>query len=64
MLSVDQCKKCLKNASYTEREIEEIRDNLSQLAEMLVSAYLRKRVAKDDRKERIESGSQSASFKS
>lgn len=40
MLSVEQCKKYLKDGDYTKQEIEEIRDSLYQLAEILVTEYI------------------------
>jgi hypothetical protein len=43
MLSIEQCKKHLKNCDYTEQQIEEIRDSLHQLASILVEKYLDKK---------------------
>ena len=51
MLSVEKCKKYLKNSDYTEQQIEEIRDNLYQLAEILVDDYIQKKGAKNDKKQ-------------
>ena len=39
MLSVEQCRKYLKG-NYREREIEEIRDSLYQMATILVDTWL------------------------
>ena len=40
MLSVEQCKKHLANNDYTDEQIEEIRENLYQLANVFVEEYL------------------------
>jgi hypothetical protein len=44
MLSVNQCKKYLNNTknNYTDKEIEEIRYSLYQIAEISVEDYLKK----------------------
>lgn len=41
MLSVNNCKKYLDD-SYTDKEIEEIRDSLYQMVEISVEDYLKK----------------------
>ncbi len=41
MLSVEQCKKYLPVGKYTDEEIEQMRDNLYQLADILVEEYLK-----------------------
>lgn len=40
MLSIQLCKKLLKNDIYTNQQIKEIHDNLYQLAELLISKYI------------------------
>ncbi len=40
MLSTTECKKRLGKNNYSEREVEEIRDCLYQLANLLVNDYL------------------------
>ena len=42
MLSVNYCKRHFSNKknSYSDKEIEEIRDSLYQLAELLISKYI------------------------
>jgi len=49
MLSVNHCKEYLNNSknSYTDKEIEEIRDSLYQIAEILVEDYLNKKINTD-----------------
>jgi hypothetical protein len=42
MLSVEECRKYLKEADYTQKQIEEMRDSLYQLAELLVTEYVKK----------------------
>jgi hypothetical protein len=39
MLSVQQCKKHLKNCTYTDQQMEEIKTNLYQLADIFVEQY-------------------------
>lgn len=41
MLSVERCKKHLKNCNYTDKEIEEIRNSLYQAAEILVEQFIK-----------------------
>jgi len=52
MLSVEQCKKFIKNSNYTDQQIEEIRDNLYQLAEILVDDYISKKGVKNDNRQK------------
>lgn len=40
MLSFQSCKKLLKKDTCNNQQIEEIRDNLYQLAEILISSYI------------------------
>jgi len=40
MLSVEKCKEFLKGREYTAQEVEEIRDSLYQLANILVLEYI------------------------
>lgn len=40
MLSIHQCKKHIKKCGFTEQQIEEIRSNLYQLANVFVDEYL------------------------
>ena len=42
-LSIEQCKKLLKEKNYTDEQIEEIRDGLYHLASLLVDEYLAKK---------------------
>lgn len=42
-LSIEQCRKYLKNCEYTDEQVEEIRDSLYQLANVLVDDYLNKK---------------------
>lgn len=42
-LSIEECRKYLKGAGYTEQEIVEMRDELYQLATILVKSYIEKR---------------------
>lgn len=42
MFSIQKCKGYLKNPQYSEQQIEEIRDSLYQLADILVDDYLKK----------------------
>ena len=46
MLSVNHCKKYLNNAknSYADGEIEEIRNSLYQIAEVLIENYFGKKI--------------------
>lgn len=46
MFSISHCKKYLDN-SYTDKEIEEIRDSLYQIAEISVEDYLSKKINTD-----------------
>lgn len=39
-LSIKECKKYLKGTRYTEQEIVEMRDELYQLATILVKSYI------------------------
>lgn len=39
MLSVEKCKKYIIDNSYTDKEIEEIRNSLYQAAELLIDKY-------------------------
>jgi len=39
MLSVEKCKKFLNNNSYTDKEVEEIRNSLYQTAELLINKF-------------------------
>lgn len=39
MLSVDYCKKRLAGLNYTDQQIEEIRNSLYQLADILICQY-------------------------
>lgn len=41
LLSTEQCKKYLKDCSYTDKEIEEIRNSLYQAAEILTEMYIK-----------------------
>ncbi len=45
-LSIEECKKYLKDKRYTEQEITEMRDELYQLANVLVEEYLSAKVSK------------------
>lgn len=57
MFSTTECKKRLGKNNYSEREIEEIRDCLYQLASLLVDDYVEKReLGKANEKEIKESG--------
>lgn len=57
MLSVKECKKCLKGSHYSEKEIEAMRNSLYQLASLLVDDYVEKReLGKANEKEIKESG--------
>jgi len=48
MLSVEQCKKYLPAGKYTDEQIEQMRDSLYQLADILVEDFRRqKAMAKD-----------------
>ena len=49
MLSIQQCRKYLDNCPYTEKEIENVRDSLYQIAELLVNKYIEKKENKRDR---------------
>jgi hypothetical protein len=40
MLPIDKCKKLLPSGSYTEEEVEKIRDELNALASLLVKSYI------------------------
>ena len=40
MLSITECRRYLKNCAYSTKEVEEIRDCLHQLANLLVNDYL------------------------
>lgn len=42
MLSIQQCKRYLKNSQYSEQQIEERRDILYQLANILVDDWIKK----------------------
>ncbi len=48
-LSIEECKKYLKGAGYTDQEVTVIRDELYQLATILVTGY---REQKKQRKEK------------
>lgn len=41
MLSVEQCKKYLPAGKYTDEEIERMRDELYQVAEILVDDFIK-----------------------
>jgi hypothetical protein len=41
MLSVEQCKRYIPKGKYTDEQIEQIRDSLYQLTEILVDSYLK-----------------------
>ena len=41
MLTVERCKKYLKGSNYTDKEIEEIRNSLYQVAEILTEQYIK-----------------------
>lgn len=41
LLSTEQCKKHLKGSNYTDKEIEEIRNSLYQVAEILTEQYIK-----------------------
>lgn len=43
MLSVEQCKKYLPSGKYTDEKIEQMRDSLYQLAEILVEDFIKRR---------------------
>jgi len=47
MLSIQQCKRYLKNPQYSEQQIEEISYSLYQLANILVDNYLKKQDVMD-----------------
>ncbi len=49
MLSIEKCKKYLKNSDCNEQQIEEIRDNLYHLAEILVADYISKKGTSNDK---------------
>lgn len=42
MLSNTECKKYIRNNKYSDRQIEEIKTQLYQVAELLVSDYIKK----------------------
>ncbi len=42
MLSIQQCKRYLKNPQYSEQQIEDIRHGLYQVAHVLIDNYLKK----------------------
>ena len=43
MLSVEQCKKYLPAGQYTDEEIEQMRDELYQVAEILVEDFIKQK---------------------
>jgi hypothetical protein len=43
MLSLEECKKYLKNGTHTDNQIEEIREKFYQLAEILITEYFKKK---------------------
>ncbi len=43
MLSVEKCKKYLNNSTYTNEEIETIRNSLYQVAELLIGRFIKDR---------------------
>ena len=47
MLSVEQCKRHIKKGSIKEKELEEHRDSLYQLANILVDQYIEDRKLKN-----------------
>lgn len=49
MLSVEQCRKYLPSGKYTDEQVEQMRDELYQLADILVEDFLRQ-------KERVKDG--------
>jgi hypothetical protein len=46
VLSAEDSKKLLPSGSYTAQEIEEIKDSLYQLANILVKSYLKEKYIK------------------
>ena len=48
-LSIEECKKYLKGAGYTEQEIVEMRDELYQLATILVKNYIGQKKQKKEK---------------
>jgi len=44
MLSIEQCKKKIKSNNFTDQEIEEIRDSLYQLADILVTDFINQEI--------------------
>ncbi len=52
MLSVKKCKAILNDNSYTDKEIEEIRNSLYQAAELLIDKFVKDR--KDNGRKVIE----------
>jgi S-adenosylmethionine:tRNA-ribosyltransferase-isomerase (queuine synthetase) len=50
MLSIEQCKKILKNSNYSDEEIREIRNVLYQLGEMLFDEYMKQKRSESTKK--------------
>ena len=46
MLSIEDCKRYLSNGSYTDNEIEEIRDSCYKAANFMIDNYINQRNTK------------------
>lgn len=49
MISIEQCKKHLKNCDYSDEQIREIRDILYQLGEMLFDEFMKQKKAESNK---------------
>ena len=41
MLSVQECKQYLRKGDFTDEQVEQIRDNLYQLADLFIAEYIK-----------------------
>ncbi len=57
MLSVEECKKYLRNGNYTDEQVEQIRQGLYQLADLFITEYI-----KDKKAEKTMAGSPTETF--
>ncbi len=48
-LSIEECRKYLKDAGYTDQEVTVIRDELYQLATILVKSYIGQKKQKKEK---------------
>ena len=50
MISIERCRKYLKERDYSDEETQKIRDSLYQLGEMLFDEFIHKKNTKTSRK--------------